>query len=189
MENIAKALVAFQKELPKASKDKTATVPTKAGGSYKYTYTDLASLTHTILPLLTKHGLAFTATPRITEGGYELAAVLLHTSGESIEGALPIYGRAPQEIGSAVTYNRRYLLGCLTGVVTEDDDDGQAANKAVRTVQKDWDAIADTAESLTDVADLKALWTREGVSKAPKVILDRIKAHGELLAKEQETGE
>ena len=185
MENLAKALAAFQKELPKVGKDKTATVPTKTGGSYKYTYADLGSLTHTVLPLLNKHGLSWVTFGRLTEGGgYELVGILLHTSGESIEGALPIYGRQPQEIGSAVTYNRRYLLGCMTGVVTEDDDDGEAAVKSSRTTTepaKDWGPIADTAEMMTHVEDVKALWTQEGVGKAPKAIQDRIKAHVESL--------
>lgn len=184
MENLAKALVAFQKELPKVGKDKTATVPTKAGGSYKYTYADLGSLTHTVLPLLNKHGLSWVTFGRATDGGYELVGMLLHESGESLEGALPIYGRQPQEIGSAVTYNRRYLLGCLTGVVTEDDDDGKAATKATRTTAqppKDWGPIADTAEMMSTVEDVKALWTQEGVSKAPKQIQDRIKRHADSL--------
>lgn len=184
MENLAKALVAFQKDLPKVGKDKTATVPTKTGGQYKYTYADLASLTLTIMPLLTKNGLSFYAAPRATENGYELAGVLMHTSGESVEGALPIYGRQPQEIGSAITYARRYLLGCLTGVVTEDDDDGQAATKSTRTkaaAPKDWDSVADTAESLTDLDAVKDLWTREDVGKAPRVIQDRVKAHADAL--------
>lgn len=184
MENLAKALAAFQKELPTVGKDKTATVPTKTGGSYKYTYTDLATLTHVVVPLLTKHGLTFITTPRATESGYELVGRLMHTTGEFIEGALPIYGRAAQEIGSSLTYNRRYLLGAMTGVVTEDDEDGQAANRATRTTsepRKDWDAVADTAESLTDVDAVKNLWTAEGVGKAPKVIQDRIKAHADAL--------
>lgn len=176
---LAKALVAFQKELPTVGKDKTAKM-----GTYSYKYTDLATLTHTVVPLLVKHGLSFVASPRRTDDGYELVGVLLHESGESIEGALPIYGRQPQEIGSALTYARRYLLGAMTGVVTEDDDDGQRAVKADRTPVKDWDAIADTAESLTDVDELKALWTREQVGKAPKVIQDRVKAHGDLLKRE-----
>lgn len=178
-QGLAAALVAFQKELPKVGKDKTA-----AMGSYSYKYTDLATLTHTVIPLLTKHGLAFTAGGRATESGYELVGTLIHESGDQIESALPIYGRQPQEIGSAMTYARRYLLCAMTGVVSDEDDDGKAATKATRTVAKDWDVVADTAESLTDVDELKTLWTREQVGKAPKVIQDRIKAHGDLLKKE-----
>lgn len=186
MENLAKALVAFQKELPKVGKDKSATVPTKSGGSYKYTYADLGSLTHIIVPLLVKHGLSFVTRPRITEGGYELVGVLTHTSGEFIEGALPIYGRQPQEIGSTITYNRRYLLGCMTGVVTEDDDDANRAVSSEPTTSKDWDAVADTAESLTDPDAVRDLWRREGVgTSTPQVIKERITAHLEALVKEQ----
>lgn len=179
MENLAKALAQFQSDLPKVGKDKTAKM-----GTYSYTYADLASLTHTVLPLLTENGLSFVAAPRQTDNGYELAGILLHVSGEQIEGALPIYGRQPQEIGSAITYARRYLLGCLTGVVTEDDDDGATATKATRTKAepaKDWEPIADTAEMMGTVEDVKALWTQEEVGKAPKPIQDRIKAHVETL--------
>lgn len=179
-ESLAQALANFQAELPKVGKDKTADA-----GSYKYKYTDLATLTHTVLPVLVKHGLTFVTYPRMTENGYELVGRLMHVSGEMIEGALPIYGRQPQEIGSALSYARRYLLSAMTGISSEDDDDGQRAVKADRTPAKDWDLIADTAESLTDVEDLKKLWTTEGLSKAPKVIQDRVKVHGDLLKKEQ----
>jgi hypothetical protein len=177
--SLAAALVAFQSELPKVPKDKTAKM-----GTYSYTYTDLATLTHTVLPLLTRHGLSFTAGPRfnVEGGGYELAGQLLHTSGESVEGALPLHGRTPQEIGSAVTYARRYIFGCLTGVVSEDDNDAQVANQAPRTEPAvDWDSLADTAESLFDLAELKDLWTRHNLAKAPKVIQDRVKAHVDVV--------
>jgi hypothetical protein len=179
MENLAKALAAFQKELPKVGKDKTAKM-----GTYSYSYTDLATLTHTVLPVLVKHGLTFITYPRATESGYELVGRLMHTSGEFLEGALPIYGRQPQEIGSALTYARRYLAGAMTGVVTEDDDDGKAAVKASRTQSEpsvDWEVIADTAEMMSTVEDVKKLWTQEGVSKAPKAVQDRIKAHADSL--------
>jgi hypothetical protein len=33
-------------------------------------------------------------------------------------------------VGSALTYARRYLLGCMTGIVTDDDDDGALASRA-----------------------------------------------------------
>lgn len=186
MENLAKALVAFQKDLPKVGKGKTANIKTDKGYTYSYTYADLGTLTHLVLPALTKHGLSFVTTPRATDSGYELTGVLLHESGEQLEGSLPLYGRTPQEIGSAITYARRYLLGSMTGVVTEDDDDAQAANKADRTPKKDWDAVADTAESLSDPEEVRALWRREGIgTDTPKVVKDRITAHLQTLVGEE----
>ncbi len=130
--NLATALSAFQAEMPHVGKGKTAKVPMKAGGSYSYKYADLADITAAAMPVLTKHGLAFSCAPRQAEGTYELVGTLLHSSGERLDGALPIRGGTPQEIGSALTYMRRYLFGCLTGLVTDEDDDGAAASKPKR---------------------------------------------------------
>lgn len=127
---LAAALAAFQGEMPTVAKSNRAEVPTKSGGKYTYTYADLADVSEAAMPLLAKHELAFTCCPRATERGYELVGVLLHSSGESREGALPIAGNSPQEMGSSITYMRRYLLGCLTGLVTDDDDDGHLAQQA-----------------------------------------------------------
>lgn len=130
---LAEALAAFQSEMPVIPKNQKAKVPTKAGGSYEYTYAGLPDVSATVMPLLTKHGLAFSVCPRISEHGGEVVGILLHASGERLEAALPLFGRQAQEIGSALTYARRYLLGCMTGVVTDDDDDGSLAQAAKRT--------------------------------------------------------
>lgn len=135
---LARALIEVQKGLPVVQKTKTARVTMKGGGEYSYTYADLADVTDAAMPLMTSHGLAFMAKPRVNErGSYELAGVLLHESGEREEGALPLHGNNPQEIGGAITYMRRYLLGCMLGIVTDDDADGRQAASASRT--RAWD--------------------------------------------------
>lgn len=179
-ENLAKALVAFQKEMPTVAKDKTANM-----GTYSYKYADLASLKHQVTPLLVKNGLAFNVSSRRTETGYEAVGQLLHSSGEMMEAALPIFGRL-QEMGGALTYAHRYLFGMLTGVTTEDDDDGKRAAAAAPTANKDWDAVCDTAESLSDPDEVRALWRAEKIgSTTPQYVKDRLTAHLELLVKEQ----
>lgn len=130
------ALASLQGDLESVTKGKKAHVQHKGGGSHSYTYADLASISAHVLPLLSKHGLAFTCTPITTGTDVTLRGVLTHSGGGSIEGSLPIFGRTPQDIGSAITYMRRYLLGCLTGVVTDEDDDGQKAQSAPRTRQQ-----------------------------------------------------
>lgn len=134
--NLASALIAFQAEMPTVGKTKTAKIRSDKG-NYEYSYADLAVITEKAMPLLTKHGLSFSCRPRRVEpgGNYELAGMLRHVSGEFDEGALPIMGRTSQEIGSSITYMRRYLLGTMTGVITDDDDDGHAGNTAQRTSQ------------------------------------------------------
>jgi hypothetical protein len=119
---LAMALVAFQRDMPTVGKGKRAVVEHKAGGSHSYKYADLADFVEEAAPVLYAHGLSFSARPQRTDkGDYELVGMLRHVSGESDEGSLPLYGRTPQEIGSSITYGRRYLLGCLTGIVTDDD--------------------------------------------------------------------
>ena len=136
--SLAAALAAVQAALPVVHKGKTASIKSDKG-SYGYSYADLADVTAVIMPLLSKHGLSFTCTPRIVgdRGGYELAAKLLHSSGQEIEGALPLTGGTPQQLGSSITYMRRYLLGCMTGVVTDSDDDARAATEAAHAARRE----------------------------------------------------
>lgn len=123
-DGLASALAAFQGDMPTVSKSSRADV-----GQYSYTYANLASISSVALPILSKHGLAFTCRPQHTEHGLVLEGRLLHESGEFADGELPLNGRSPQELGSSITYMRRYLFGCLTGIVTDDDDDGAAAQR------------------------------------------------------------
>lgn len=127
LDKIAEALTRFQAEVPTVAKTKTAQVKSDKG-SYSYTYAGLADVTEAAMPLLSKHGLAFITTP----GNGVLTGMLIHTSGQSITGSLPITGGTPQAVGSSLTYMRRYLLGCMTGLVTDEDDDGQIVQAAAR---------------------------------------------------------
>ena len=120
-DTIAAALAAFQAEMPTVAKTKRAKM-----GTYSYTYADLADVQAAAMPLLTKHGLAFTCLPGFSDGNLILTGRLMHATG-SLEGSLPLFGRQAQELGSSITYARRYLFGALTGVVTDDDDDAHSA--------------------------------------------------------------
>lgn len=116
---IAAALVAVQSKLR----------PLKRNADnpfYKSSYTDLAALSETILPLLTAEGIA------LVQGGdgTHLDTILVHTSGEWIRTSLPMPAETnPQKMGSCITYLRRYALAAIVGAVSEgEDDDGNAAS-------------------------------------------------------------
>lgn len=123
LDQLATALAAFQSEMPTVAKAHTATVKSDKG-SYSYTYAGLADVSEAAMPLLSKHGLSFSCLP----GQGVLTGILLHASGQTLTASLPIAGGTPQQVGSALTYMRRYLLGCMTGLVTDDDEDGQIAS-------------------------------------------------------------
>lgn len=134
--SLAAALAAVQAELPDIPKTLTAKVKTRDGGQYSYKYADLADVSKAILPLLGQHGLAFTASPTLVDGKLVLAYSLLHEGGEERTGVYPLTGGTAQEFGSSLTYARRYVLGAMTGVAPEGDDDGQGAS-AVQMRQDD----------------------------------------------------
>jgi hypothetical protein len=123
------ALADLQAEYPKVAKGQTAQVKSDKG-NYSYDYSDLASCSEVIMPLLGKHGLAFIARPtRNGEGDFVLAYSLVHKSGAREDGdyPLPSSGTA-QSIGSAITYARRYSLCAITGIAPGGkDDDGAEA--------------------------------------------------------------
>lgn len=130
--NLETALAAFQADMPTVHKGQTARIPGRDGRSgYSYQYADLADVAKVAHPLLARHGLSFVANPRHLEGvGFVLQGRLRHATGGEDQGILPITGRSAQELGSSLTYLRRYLLGCMTGIVTDDDEDGGLAQEA-----------------------------------------------------------
>lgn len=131
-DSLQAALAAFQSDMPTVHKGQTARIPGKDGrGGYTYQYADLADVAKVAHPLLAKHGLSFVCVPTHLEGvGFVLQGVLRHASGGQDTGILPITGRSAQDLGSSLTYLRRYLLGCMTGIVTDEDEDGEMAADA-----------------------------------------------------------
>jgi len=136
---LAAALAAVQAELPDVGKTSTGKIEgeSKTSGrafSYQYKYADLAAVSKAVMPLLGRHGLAFTARPTLLNDQFFLAYSLMHTSGEREDGVYPLpdpQRTDPKKVGSAITYARRYCLCAATGVAPDEDDDGAAAGQAV----------------------------------------------------------
>lgn len=129
-DTLAGALARVQEELPQVLKAETATIPGKEGKQgYKYSYADLAAVSRAILPILGKHGLSWVTKPTLLDGRFVLVYKLLHgPSGEVEEGVYPLPDRgSPQDVGSAITYARRYCLCSVSGVAPDDDDDAAQA--------------------------------------------------------------
>ena len=121
---LAAALAKFQGEMTSVPKTKTANA-----GSYSYKYADLGDVVAKAYPIMSRHGLSFSARPTLNGDGHlVLAYKLMHASGEFEEGEYPLPSNGnPQQMGSAITYARRYTFCAITGAVAEEDDDGKAA--------------------------------------------------------------
>ncbi len=134
MGEFAKAMADAQAKFESPKRDKTAKIVTKTKGTYSYTYADLASVLAAIRKPLSEVGIAVIQAPMIGEDEQQVIVTtrLIHSSGEWAESSLCARAASdmPQAIGSAITYMRRYALSAMTGIATEEDDDGVAAERA-----------------------------------------------------------
>jgi hypothetical protein len=120
---LAEALAALQARLPRVAKT--------ADAQYGK-YADLTVVSEALMPVMSELGLSFTGCPTVRDDGkFVLAYALHHTSGEGLEGFYPLpTSGTPQQVGSAITYARRYTLCAVTGLAPgDDDDDGQGAEQ------------------------------------------------------------
>lgn len=103
---------------------------------FKNSYADLAAIWDAIRKPLSDHGLIASQTTEIREGGLVLVTILAHSSGQWIrsEYPLPVAGR-PQEMGSAMTYGKRYSLSAIVGIAADEDDDANAAEDGKQKIE------------------------------------------------------
>jgi len=100
---------------------------------FKSSYADLASVWEACRDALSKNGLAITQTMDLLGDKQVLVTMLGHISGQFIKSAiaLPIQRPGSQELGSCLSYCRRYALAAMVGVY-QDDDDGEKAQTPYR---------------------------------------------------------
>lgn len=126
---LAAALAAAQAEIKNPQRNREVTVQTKMGGKYKFKYATLDAIIDCIRGPLTKNGLWFTQTMESIDGRLCLVTTLLHSSGERTHSTVPLgNSTSNQELGSELTYKRRYSLTALLGVAADEDDDGNIAD-------------------------------------------------------------
>jgi hypothetical protein len=123
--NIAKALVAAQREFGPALK-------TNTNPHFRSKYADLSACVEAVIDALNSNNIMLMQNTHESDSGVIVETIFLHESGESISnGRLHVTAAKndPQGYGSALTYARRYSLMAACGIAPEDDD-GNAASKS-----------------------------------------------------------
>jgi hypothetical protein len=105
----------------------------KVNPHFKNRYADLTAVLDSVLPAFNANGLSII---QMVEGD-TLVTTLVHTSGEYIQSRanIPAHSNA-QQLGSALTYLRRYTVQALAAIAADDDDDGNAASPKKQTANK-----------------------------------------------------
>lgn len=122
------ALAVAQSSFPPIEKNRTAYVRSEKG-NYQFDYADLSAVLSTVIPVLSRAGIALLQPVVNTGDQVSVQTWLVHgESGEWIR-SKPLSlagGREVKQLGIATTYLRRYQVGALLGLAPEDDvDDGE----------------------------------------------------------------
>lgn len=121
---LATALAKAQGSIPNATLN-------RINPHFKSKYADLSSVLDAIRAPLAANGLSVTQTIEPAAQGMRLVTTLMHSSGQFITSEYPLPATArPQEMGSALTYARRYSLAAMICNAADEDDDGNAAQTA-----------------------------------------------------------
>lgn len=132
IDQIAAALAAAQGAMTNPKKDRGAGGEGKGGGGGKsWRYATLDALIDAARSALSANGISFTQAPEVNaDGQIVVTTILMHSSGQWLETEIPvILGREfnVQQMGSAITYAKRYAFGATVGLTADEDDDGAAA--------------------------------------------------------------
>ena len=94
-------------------------------------YADIADVLAVIRPVLAAEGIALVQPIEVDDDGRAFLVTKLMKGGEEIVSRMPLQiDQKAQDLGSRLTYQRRYAACALVGVAAEDDDDGHAASQA-----------------------------------------------------------
>lgn len=142
--------------------------PVKDARGHHNQYASFPSVLNTIRPHLRANGLSIIQTATKDHLGQNLWTVvvvtrLLHKSGQWIEDEIsaPVSDKAKnsvQEMGSLISYLKRYAIQGLVMITGDDDDDGQAAGNIQQNEQI-------PMPSLEEVEKLRDLMKKKGIKE------------------------
>ncbi len=104
----------------------------KVNPHFKNKYADLTAMRDAYQEALSKNGLSIVQVMEDKPDGMLLITRILHKSGEFIESRFPIKiepNATMQQIGSKITYARRYSISSILSFSAEEEDDGEEDRK------------------------------------------------------------
>lgn len=136
--NLSNKFMRVLNEVPNFVTDETA-----QAGNRTYKYLNLATILKTIKPVFEKHGLAFSQRVTFDNTGEArqvigtVETIIFDDEEQMVACSYPFFVTGdPQQVGSAITYARRYSLYAVLGIFPDKDDDGAYAKQRYETADR-----------------------------------------------------
>lgn len=156
-------LLEFQKKVGIVKKD-------AKNPHFKNTYASLTQILGEVKPLLTECGLVLIQP--IDSNGVG-TTIIDFENGQKVETYISLPSNlSPQQLGSAITYFRRYTLASLLALEI-DDDDAQMTNTTPKQVQPSVDEVNAKIINASTLAELKKMF--EALPKNEQLIATPLK--------------
>lgn len=137
-DNLNSKFMKVLNEVPNFVTDETA-----QAGNRTYKYLNLATILKTIKPVFEKYGLAFSQRVTFDNTGETRQAIgtvetiIFDDTDQMTVCSYPFFVTGdPQQVGSAITYARRYSLYAVLGIFPDKDDDGAYAKQRYETADR-----------------------------------------------------
>lgn len=145
---IAPALIAAQTTMGDAKKSTN-------NPFFKSKFADLNSVREAVLPSLHENKIGVFQPTVVVEGKLYVQTTLLHDSGEYIAALTEVVCKDPnnaQQIGSAISYARRYGLQSMLNVGVVDEDGESAVGRGNHSTKEEKPAANGAAKTATTAA-------------------------------------
>jgi ERF superfamily len=158
----------------------SALEPLKANAkSHQGKFANLHQVMNTLQPHLTANKLAVIQVPAAASGGgCAILTRIIHEDKSEISSTITIPMQRqndPQAYGAAMTYGRRYVLLCMFGMVTEDDD-GAAASTSLEKLLRELNSCTSTEDLAKVKGDHfeKSLLTDKFLNRVYNIVYEKM---------------
>jgi hypothetical protein len=168
--------------LSKAQSEAKSAAKSASNPHFRSNYAPLHEYMEVVATCFCKHGLSVIHMPHTVDGRLMLHSRILHSSGQWMGCTLPVAvdekRTGAQAIGSALTYMKRYALGCLTGIAdANEDDDGEAASCHEVQVKVE---SKNNSSPISPISDAQVNLLRKKIQNEDKIMRSLEKRFGSL---------
>lgn len=112
--------------------DKEAKIPMRKGGMFQFKYASLNAVQSALKGPLSENGLCYMQFPSAKGNIVRIETMVGHSSGEWISRTFELTAASPdtKEVGSCVTYGKRYSLAAVFNLTADEDQDAAPVSTA-----------------------------------------------------------
>lgn len=193
MKNPFKKIFKVQQKVKKLGYDSQADT-----GKYKYDFVSLGKLKDKLDPILEENKMGYVQFETVIEGKNALRTIIYDEEVDSYEESIlidsvtilmPRTENNPQDKGSAITYDRRYMLLAIFGIVGDKDDDCFLEESEIKSRVESAKSVQELQKLYSSIRSNQQEEMKEIFSNKKNELLEELKKENEKIINNTEINE